>query len=227
MGSDFDGAFAEYVRVPASEVFPVDCDWSDAELGAIPCAYGTAENMLGRAGVAEGEHVLVTGASGGVGSAAVQLAKRRGAVVTAVARPAKAAQVAALGADLVIGGRDDIADSVGAPVDVVVDNVGGPAFAGLLGALRRGGRYVTSGAIAGPLVTFDKRTLYLNDLTVIGCTAWDQPVFPAVVAAIERGEIRPVVAATYPLARIADAQRDFLEKQHVGKLVLIPPATAG
>ncbi|HSL96006.1 MAG TPA: zinc-binding dehydrogenase [Thermoleophilia bacterium] len=224
MGSDFDGAFAQYVRVPTSEVFPVECDWSDAELGSIPCAYGTAENMLGRAGVAEGEHVLVTGASGGVGSAAVQLAKRRGAVVTAVARPAKAGQVAALGADRVIGGRDDIAESLGDKVDVVVDNVGGPAFAGLLGALRRGGRYVTSGAIAGPLVTFDKRTLYLNDLTVIGCTAWDAPVFPSVVAAIERGEIRPRVAATYPLARIAEAQRDFLEKRHVGKFVLIPEA---
>ncbi|MEE4275585.1 MAG: zinc-binding dehydrogenase [Thermoleophilia bacterium] len=224
MGSDFDGAFAEFVRVPASEVFPVACDWSDAELGAIPCAYGTAENMLGRARVAAGEHVLVAGASGGVGSAAVQLAKRRGAVVTAVARPAKAEQVAALGADRVIGGRDEVADSLDGKVDVVVDNVGGPAFAGLLGALRRGGRYVTSGAIAGPHVSFDKRTLYLNDLTVIGCTAWDEPVFPAVVAAIEHGEIRPVVAATYPLARIADAQRDFLEKRHVGKFVLIPEA---
>jgi NADPH:quinone reductase-like Zn-dependent oxidoreductase len=224
MGSDFDGAFAQFVRVPASEVFPVECDWSDAELGAVPCAYGTAENMLGRAGVAEGDRVLVTGASGGVGSAAVQLAKRRGAVVTAVARPAKAGQVAALGADRVICGRDDIIDDLGGTVDVVVDNVGGPAFAGLLGALRRGGRYVTSGAIAGPHVTFDKRTLYLNDLTVIGCTAWDAPVFPSVVAAIEHGEIRPVVAATYPLARIADAQHDFLEKRHVGKFVLIPEA---
>ncbi|MBN2205621.1 MAG: zinc-binding dehydrogenase [Thermoleophilia bacterium] len=227
MGSDFDGAFAQFVRVPASEVFPVDCDWSDAELGAIPCAYGTAENMLERAAVAKGEQVLVTGASGGVGSAAVQLAKRRGAVVTAVARPVKAGQVAALGADRVIGGRDDIADSLDDKVDVVVDNVGGPAFAGLLGSLHRGGRYVTSGAIAGPLVTFDKRTLYLNDLTLIGCTAWDEPVFPTLVGVIERGEIRPVIAATYPLARIADAQRDFLKKRHVGKFVLMPEAPQG
>jgi NADPH:quinone reductase-like Zn-dependent oxidoreductase len=226
MGSDFDGAFAEFVRVPASEIFAVDCEWSDAELGAVPCAYGTAENMLRRAGVAEDDRVLVTGASGGVGSAAVQLAKRRGAVVTAVARPAKAEQVAALGADRVIGGREDVAANLDEKVDVVVDNVGGPAFAGLLGALRRGGRYVTSGAIAGPLVTFDKRTLYLNDLTVIGCTAWDEPVFPALVAAIERGEIRPVVAARYPLGEIAAAQREFLEKRHVGKFVLIPEAPA-
>jgi NADPH:quinone reductase-like Zn-dependent oxidoreductase len=226
MGSDFDGAFAQYVRVPASEVFPVDCDWSDAELGALPCAYGTAENMLRRARLSHGERVLVTGASGGVGSAAVQLAKLRGAVVTAVTRPAKAAQVAALGADRVVGGHDDLLDDLDDKVDVVVDNVGGPAFAALLATLRRGGRYVSSGAIAGPLVTFDKRTLYLNDLTVIGCTAWDEPVFPALVSIVERDEFRPVVAATYALARIADAQNDLLQKRHVGKLVLIPEAAA-
>jgi NADPH:quinone reductase-like Zn-dependent oxidoreductase len=226
LGSDVDGAFAQYVRVPASEVFAVDCDWSDAELGALPCAYGTAENMLGRARLSSGERVLVTGASGGVGSAAVQLAKLRGAVVVAVARPDKGAQLAALGADCVVGGRDDVVDHLDDEVDVVVDNVGGPAFAALLGTLRRGGRYVSSGAIAGPLVSFDKRVLYLNDLTVIGCTAWDEPVFPALVATVERDAFRPVVAATYPLARIADAQRDFLEKRHVGKLVLIPEAPA-
>ena len=85
MASDFDGAFAEYVKVPATEVFPVDCDWSDAELGAIPCAYATAENMIHRAEVSEGDRVLVTGASGGTGSASVQLARRRGAHVVAMA----------------------------------------------------------------------------------------------------------------------------------------------
>jgi len=71
MASDFDGAFAQYVTVPASEVFPVACDWSDAELGALPCAYGTAENMIHRAEVGPGDRVLVTGASGGTGSASV------------------------------------------------------------------------------------------------------------------------------------------------------------
>lgn len=81
MASDFDGAFAQFVKVPAAEVFPVTCDWSDAELATIPCAYGTAENMLRRAGVRQGMRVLVAGASGGVGSAAVQLARRRGAHV--------------------------------------------------------------------------------------------------------------------------------------------------
>ena len=79
MASDFDGAFAQYVKVPASEVFPVDCGWSDAELATIPCADATAENMLHRARLTAWRAVLVTGASGGVGSATVQLARRRGA----------------------------------------------------------------------------------------------------------------------------------------------------
>ena len=79
MGSDFDGAFAEFLQTRASEVFPVICDWTDAELGTIPCAYGTSENMLHKANLISVETVLVTEASGGVGSATVQLAKRSGA----------------------------------------------------------------------------------------------------------------------------------------------------
>jgi NADPH:quinone reductase-like Zn-dependent oxidoreductase len=224
MASDFDGAFAQLVKVPASEVFAVECDLSDVELGALPCAYGTAENMLRRAGVTVGQQVLVTGASGGVGAAAVQLARRRGARVTAVAGSAKAEQVRALGADTVVDRDADLSAVVGAQaMDVVVDNVSGPGFGDLVGVLRRGGRYVTSGAIAGPMVAFDKRTLYLHDLTVIGCTAWDEPVFRDLVSYVERGEVRPPVAGTFPLERIADAQTEFLEKRHVGKFVLIPP----
>jgi NADPH:quinone reductase-like Zn-dependent oxidoreductase len=224
MGSDFDGAFAQYVRVPASEVFTVDCDLSDVELGAVPCAYGTAENMLQRAGVRAGQHVLVTGASGGVGAAAVQLARLRGAEVTAVAGASKAAQVLALGAHRVADRDAEPTDVVGEQaVDVVVDNVSGRGLDALLATLRRGGRYVSSGAIAGPAVGFDKRTFYLRDLTLIGCTAWDEPVFPALVGYLERGELRPPVAATWPLDRIAEAQAEFLEKRHVGKYVLVPP----
>ncbi|MGI9646797.1 MAG: alcohol dehydrogenase family protein [Ilumatobacteraceae bacterium] len=219
MASDFDGAFAEYVVVPASEVFPVDCDWADAELGSIPCAYGTAENMLHRAEVGPADHVLVTGASGGVGSAAVQLARRRGARVTAIASSAKAEAVRALGADEVLD-RETVPPPES--VDVVVDNVAGHGFGTVLAAVRRGGRYVSSGAIGGPLVELDMRTFYLRDLDLIGCTAWDEPVFPDLVGYIERGEIRPVVAKTFPLRDIVAAQQEFLQKRHVGKLVLIP-----
>jgi NADPH:quinone reductase-like Zn-dependent oxidoreductase len=179
--------------------------------------------MLHRARAAAGEHVLVTGASGGVGSAVVQLAKRRGARVTAIAASSKADQVRAIGADRVIDRHDDAVAALGEEsVDLVIDNVAGPSFGAMLKLLRRGGRYASSGAIGGPIVSLDMRTLYLKDLTLVGCTAWDEPVFPNLVGYIERGEIRPLVAATFPLERIADAQRAFLEKRHVGKIVLLP-----
>jgi NADPH:quinone reductase-like Zn-dependent oxidoreductase len=223
-GSDFDGAFAQFVKIDARDVFPVDCNWSDAELGTIPCAYGTAETMIHRAKVAKGEHVLVTGASGGVGSAVVQLAKRRKAIVTAIAGAEKVSQVRSIGADHVIIRGKDIKTALGKyAVDVVVDNVVGTAFGGMLEVLKRGGRYVSSGAIAGPLVTFDMRTFYLNDLTLIGCTAWDEPIFPNLISYIENGEIRPLLAKTFPLEQITEAQREFTKKKHVGKFVLIPP----
>jgi 2-desacetyl-2-hydroxyethyl bacteriochlorophyllide A dehydrogenase len=225
MGSDFDGAFAQFVTVPASEAFPVQCDWTDVELASIPCSSGTAENMLHRVRVVHGEHVLVAGASGGVGSAVVQLAKRRGATVTAITTSAKSDQVRSIGADHIVHRDEDIVSVLGGrSVDVVVDNVAGSAFGDMLKVLRRGGRYVSSGAIGGPLVTLDMRTFYLNDLSLVGCTAWDEPVFANLISYIERGEIRPLVARTFPLEQIADAQRAFLDKQHVGNFVLIPPA---
>lgn len=224
LGSDMDGAFAQFVKVPASEVFPVHSTWSDVELASIPCAYGTAENMLHRARVGPGDRVLVPGASGGVGSAALQLAARRGATVTAITSASKAEQVRALGAAQVLVREDDVLSALGeSSMDVVLDNVAGPGFGAMLQVLRRGGRYVSSGAIGGALVTLDLRTMYLKDLILIGCTAWDEPVFPDLVRYVERGEIRPLVAAVFPLADIADAQRAFLDKAHVGKLVLVPP----
>ncbi|MGX6648453.1 alcohol dehydrogenase family protein [Maricaulaceae bacterium MS644] len=224
MGSDFDGAFAQFVKVPADEVFAVDCDWSDAELATIPCAYGTAENMLHRAGVEAGRRVLVQGASGGVGSATVQLAKRRGAQVIAVTSASKREDLSNLGADTVLTRDDDLLRALGPDsVDVVIDNVAGPGFPTMLKLLRRGGRYASSGAIAGPIVDLDMRDLYLKDITLIGCTAWDEPVFPNLIAYIEAGEIRPLLAAAYRLDQIAEAQTAFQEKHHMGKFVLIPP----
>ncbi len=224
MGSDFDGAFAQFVKVPASEVFAVHCGWSDVELGSIPCAYGTAENMLQRAQLQEGQHVLIAGASGGVGSAAVQLAKWRGATVTAIAGAAKMDAVRAIGADRVVERDADLVRCLGASsVDLVVDNVAGAAFGAMLKLLKRGGRYVSSGAIGGPVVALDMRHFYLKDLTLVGCTAWDAPVFPSLITAIERGAIRPLVAKTFALEHIAQAQREFLEKKHVGNFVLVPP----
>lgn len=222
LGSECDGAFAEYCVVPSREAYAVASDWSDVELASLPCAYSTAENLLHRAAVVEGERVLVTGASGGVGSATVQLAKRRGAEVLAVAASTKAEGVRALGADVVIGRDSDPVVALGREtVDVVVDVVGGPGWPPLLELLTSGGRLATSGAIAGPVVELDLRTLYLKDLTLLGCTAQDPIVFENLVGYVERGEIEPVVASTYPLREIVRAQEDFLAKSYLGKLVLI------
>ena len=224
-GSECDGGFAQYTVAKSEFTFAVNCNWSDAELASVPCAYSTAENMLHRASV-DVETVLVTGASGGVGSAAVQLAKRRGARVIALSSLAKRDEVLALGADQVIDRNADIIATLGnEAIDVVIDLVAGPGWPALLKVLKCGGRYITAGAIAGPMVELDVRTLYLKDLTLFGSTFQDDVIFPNVISYIEAGEIRPILAATYPLADIARAQEDFLAKKHTGKLVLLPPST--
>jgi NADPH:quinone reductase-like Zn-dependent oxidoreductase len=223
VGSEMDGGFADYVAMPAEMVAPVACDWTDVELASIPCAWSTAENMLERIGVAAGERVLVTGASGGVGSAAVQLAKRRGAHVTAIAARSKHDFLERIGADRLIARDDDAAAAIGrARVDVIVDLVGGPGWSALLACLKRGGRYIVSGAIAGPIVQLDLRDLYLNDWTLKGATWQPMSVLDNLVRYIEAGDIRPVVSKTYPLSAIREAQAEFVAKTHPGKIVLVP-----
>lgn len=224
IASDFDGAFAQFVKVPITEVFPVDCNWSNSELGTIPCAYGTAENMIHRAKVKKGDIVLITGASGGVGSAAIQLVKRRGANVIAIAGKTKLKKINEIGADKVISRDEDIVEILGEKsVDVVIDNVAGPSFGKMLKVLKRGGQFVSSGAIGGPLVELDMRDFYLKDLTLIGCTSWSEPIFPNLISYIEKGEIKPLLSKTFPLENIVEAQIEFSKKNHVGKFVLIPP----
>ncbi|WP_421870546.1 alcohol dehydrogenase family protein [Motiliproteus sp.] len=222
-GSEHDGGFAQFTKAPARFCHRVECDWTDAELASIPCSYSTAENLLTRAALTETDTVLITGASGGVGSAAVQLAKRRGARVIAVAGADKADDVLALGADQVIPRGTDLLEVLGENcVDVVVDLVAGEQWPILLQVLKPRGRYAVSGAIGGPLVQLDVRTLYLKDLSFFGCTMLESEVFPNLVGYIVRGEIRPALANSYPLREIVDAQKAFLAKGYTGKLVLIP-----
>ena len=104
--------------------------------------------------------------------------------------------------------------------DAVVDVVGGAQFGAILNVLKRGGRYGVAGAIAGPVVDLDLRTLYLKDLTLIGCTVLEPEVFGNLIRYIEGGEIKPLVAQTFPLFEIVAAQEAFLTKGHVGKIVL-------
>jgi NADPH:quinone reductase-like Zn-dependent oxidoreductase len=220
-GSECDGGFAEFTVVAARHAHTIDSRLSDAHLASFPCAYSTAENLLTRANVQPGERVLVTGASGGVGSAAVQLAKARGAVVLAVTRPSKSDDLREIGADETLSREADLTVTPGTDsVDVVIDLVAGDRWPQLLDVLRPHGRYAVAGAIAGPLVALDVRTLYLKDLSLFGCTVLDPGVFANLIKRIEDGEIKPVVARTFALEEIRDAQTLFLNKQYVGKIVL-------
>ncbi|MCA0998265.1 alcohol dehydrogenase family protein [Alloyangia pacifica] len=213
-GSERDGAFAEFTTVESEHALKIDSPLSDIELASFPCAFSTAEGMIQRA-ILGAERVLITGASGGVGSAAVQLAKRRGAHVTAVTSPAKMEALKELGADITIDRNEPVPQDA---FDIVLDLVGGPRWPALLDALVPKGRYVTSGAIAGPIVELDLRTLYLKDLTLVGSTRQDPRVFADLVGYIEAGEIRPVVAECHPLHELRAAQEAFLEKAHMGKI---------
>ena len=223
-GSECDGGFAEYAVIPARNALAVDSPLSDAELATFSCAYSTAEGMLTRAAVTDSDTVLVPGASGGVGGAVVQLAKLRGARVIAMASEAKHDAVAALGADRLLPRTpDDLAGLLaGESVSVVADIVGGDGWPALIEVLQRGGRYTCSGAIAGPMVDFDLRTFYLRDLTFTGSTVIDPAVMPRLVGYIESGAIRPVLAATFPLHALRDAQAAFIAKAHTGNIVVCP-----
>ena len=228
IGSARAGGYAEYVAVRSVNAYAIDSPLSDAELATFPCAYLTAENMLDAAGVKEGETVLVPGASGGVGSALLQLVAARGARAVAVASSAKLRQVRTLEPFAAVA-RDegDLIDSVreaigGEGVEVATDVVGGPQFSAVLALLSWGGRYVTSGAIAGPVVDLDLRTVYLKRLRMIGVSLGLARHFETVLAHIQAGRIKPLLAATYPLADLKQAQTDFLGKQFFGNLVVVP-----
>ena len=221
IGSECDGGFADYVTVAARHAYPIDSALSDAELATFPCSYSTAENMLNRAQVSEGDTVLITGASGGVGSAAIQLAKVRGARVIGVAGASKQQSVADAGADLTLIRGSSLEVALGNDsVDVVIDLVGGEDWPELPNILRPFGRYAVSGAIAGPIVQLDLRTLYLKDQTFLGCTVLDDGVFARLVSLVEQEAIKPLLARSFPLEAISEAQAFFLEKRFTGKLVI-------
>jgi len=223
-GSECHGGYAEYTVIPSSNALAVTSSFSDAELATFSCSYSTAEGMLHRAAVTDNDTVLVTGASGGVGSALIQLAKLRGARVLAVSSPEKFDSLLALGADQVF--PRDISTAVDAlaseRVTVVADVVGGSLWHQLIDVLERGGRYVCSGAIAGPIVEFDLRTFYLRHLVLLGSTVIPPAVTANLIRYIESKAIRPVLAASYPLEQLREAQTAFIAKAHTGNIVVIP-----
>ncbi len=220
-GSDCNGAFAEYTRVASRHAHEVDSTLTDIELASFPCSYSTAENMLTRARVSSKDTVVITGASGGVGSAAVQLAKARGSNVIAIANAAAHDHLGKLGAARTLDRGTDLIAALGQEsIDVVIDLVAGPKWPKLLDVMKRGGRYAVSGAVAGPIVELDVRTLYLKDLSFFGCTALEPEVFGNLVKLIESGAISPLVAKSFALRDITAAQTAFADKGYVGKIVL-------
>lgn len=220
-GSECNGGFAEYTTVAAKHAYKIECDLTDIQLASFPCSYSTAENMLTRTQVTDKDVVLITGATGGVGSAAVQLAKARGARVIGVTSPSKADLLKSINTDEIIFREDNFVNKLGAnSIDVVIDLVGGDTWPQLLEVLKPGGRYAVSGAIGGEYVKLDLRSLYLKDLTFYGCTVLREDVFTNLVKRIEQKQIQPLVAETFALKDVVDAQKSFMQKKYLGKIVL-------
>jgi NADPH:quinone reductase-like Zn-dependent oxidoreductase len=225
------GGYAQYTRVRSENAYAYDGPLSDAELATFPCAYITAEHMLDAAGVEAGQRVLVTGASGGVGSALIQLVNARGAEAIAATSARWAGDVAGLKPRAVVlrdgkDGRDfydQVQDAAGGEgVHAVTDIVGGPHFSDCLALLRQGGAYVSAGAIGGPVVPFDIRTMYLKYLRLFGVSIGYARHFESVLAHVLAGRVKPLLAATYPLSEIRAAQEKFMSKDFFGNIVVLP-----
>ena len=228
IGHGRNGGYAEFMTVPATNARRVKTDLTDVELSTFCCAFHTGEHMLDRTRLREGEHVLVTGASGGVGTALVQLCRARGAIPIAIVSHGKEKALLDLGAAATITrGHSDYYAQVmeltdGRGVDVVADIVGGEFFNLALRALKPHGRYTTAGAIGGPVVPFDLRTMYIKHLELHGSSQGSRAAFDRVVQLVEDKALKPVVAGVFPLSQIHKAQEEFVRKSFVGKLVVVP-----
>ena len=225
LGSEINGAFAQYCAVPLRNTYPINSEMTDIELASFPCSWATAEHMLTRSRLRKGQTLVVTGASGGVGTALIQLAKLREANVIAVTSLEKYDSVKDCGADLLLDRyekelKSNIIELAQGPVDVLADVAGGNNFVQLFESIAKGGCYVTSGAIAGPIVDLDLRTLYLNDIEMHGCTVYDPAVFKLLVEYIENERVKPIIGGVFRLEEIRHAQEEFSKKQHVGAMVL-------
>jgi NADPH:quinone reductase-like Zn-dependent oxidoreductase len=223
IGSGRPGGFAEYVAVPAENAHAVETRLRDAELATFCCAYITGEHMLRRARVGEGDRVLVTGASGGVGSGVIQLCRARGAIPYGVVGAGKEERVCEIGAaGIVTRGGANLVEAVAemaesGSIDVVIDTVAGPMLPDLIEVMRSGGRYATCGAMGGPMVEIDMRRVYLKNIDIHGAT---QGTRAAIRDYAISGAIKPLLAGTFPLAELGGAQEAFGRKDFVGKLVV-------
>jgi NADPH:quinone reductase-like Zn-dependent oxidoreductase len=232
LGVFTNGGYAQYVRVPGDNILPKPAKLSWEEAAAFPLTTLTAWHMLGRrrANLQPGESVLVIGASSGVGSNAIQVAKARGAafVIATAGSEDKEKRAIALGADWVINHyerKGELHKAVyeltgGAGVDVVVEHVGPAVFSQCVKALKRGGRLVTCGATTGPTAELDIQMMYAKHLTLYGSFMGSRGEMLELLPLVENGTLRPVVDKVFPLAEAAAAQERMEQSSHFGKIVL-------
>ncbi len=228
LGEHRDGTFAEWVSVPAQNVFPVPPGLSFVQAAALGVNHLTAWRMLFTKGrLQPWETVLVFGIGGGVSLAALQLAKQAGARVIVTSRdPAKLERALALGADSAIdGSREDIgkaalAQTGGRGVDLVIENVGEAVWAAALKSLVRGGRLVTCGATTGDQPPADLRRIFIRQLQVIGSTYGDFSDFANLLQLVGKTGLKPVIDSEFELSDVHAALDRLDSGQQFGKVAL-------
>jgi NADPH:quinone reductase-like Zn-dependent oxidoreductase len=230
LGLRSDGGYAELVSVPAENLIPIPDHLDFVVAAAFPLTFLTAWHMLvTRAGIREGDVVLVLAGGSGVGQAAIQLARHFGARVFATSAPEKAERTRALGAEQVFDHyAGDFAKSVrsatgGRGADIVVEHVGEATWDRSVRALATGGRLVICGATTGPAAAIDLRHLFARQLSLLGSYMGRFDELRAAVPLLFDGRVTPVIDEVFPLAHAADAQRRLEEKGQFGKIVLTVP----
>jgi len=229
LGEHTQGGFAEYVVAPARNLYVIPDDYPFERAAAAPLAYLTAwRALVTRGRLAAGESVLVTGASGGVATAAIQIAKLAGARVFALTSSAHVRRVSELGADVVYDrtrqdyGRELWQATGKRGVDVVIDSVGSATWTASVRALAKGGRLVVYGATTGAEATTDLRLVFWKQLEIIGSTMANRREFRDAMDQVFSGRLQPVVDVVWPLERAADAHARLEAGDAFGKVVLTP-----
>ncbi|MDO3409275.1 zinc-binding dehydrogenase [Saccharibacillus sp. CPCC 101409] len=230
LGEDTTGGLAEYVAVPASNLIPLPDEISFEDAAALPIAYGTAWRMLiTRGKLQANETILILGASGGVGNAAVLIAKLAGAkVIAAAGSDDKAQRLKELGADYVINyNTSDFSKEVWTitgkkGADVVVDYTGKATWPKSIKATRFGGRILTCGATTGFEATTDLRYVWVREISIIGSNGWAPEDLHTLLDLVQSGKIKPVIDRVLPLEEIREAHRLIEEREFFGKILITP-----
>ena len=228
IGDTVPGGFAEYIAVDQNNLLKLPDHVTFVEAAAVPLVFQTAwRALMTQAGIQSGEDVLILGASGGVGSAGIQIAKLAGANVYAVtSTPEKASLARTLGADHILDRTSgdiwkelaELTDQRG--VDAVLENVGAATWSQSLRSLVKGGRLVTCGRTTGAQAETDIKLIFWNQLQIIGSTMANNKEFSDVMTQFFQGELKPVIDSVYPLEQAREAYQRLEAGEHFGKVII-------